>query len=114
MLRAGNFRGPRYAAIDRTTVEWPLDGGTVPVPMTNIAGYLFAKAHALVARSLDKDFYDFAYVVIYANAGGPDELARKVRASRLGSLIEETREVTLLLRARKVERLGARNLLPTE
>ena len=92
-LRAGNFRGPRFAAMDPTTVGVSLDGRTVDVPTTGLAGYLFAKAHALVIRQDDKDFYDFVYVVLNSKVGDPRDVARLIRAGPLALEIQHTREI---------------------
>lgn len=45
-----------------------------------LAGYLLAKVHALRNRRFEKDMYDFAYVLIHNDVGGPGPAADEVMA----------------------------------
>lgn len=94
VLGAANLRGTRYAAED--AFEEVIDGALVDQPGTvrlrvrfaGIAGYLMAKAYAITGRGAAKDYYDFAYVVIYNSAGGPTQAGTAIieRFPRAGSL----------------------------
>jgi len=77
-VSALNMAGPGAAL--RQTVVRTLhdDGDAVRVPFAGLGGYLLAKAAALHHRQLAKDFYDFAYVLIHNDAGGPDAAAERV------------------------------------
>lgn len=48
-----------------------------------LAGYLLSKAAAARTRGADKDYYDFAYVLLHNHAGGPAAAAAIVNASGL-------------------------------
>lgn len=83
-LGAVNLRGMGYAARDwvfRDLTAW-IDGHSVStqVRFAALAGYLIAKAHALRNRRLPKDMYDFAFVLIHNDAGGPGPAADRVIA----------------------------------
>lgn len=77
-VSALNMAGPG-AALRQTVVRTlHLDGEVVRVPFAGLGGYLLAKAAAVHHRQLNKDFYDFAYVLIYNDAGGPAAAADAV------------------------------------
>jgi hypothetical protein len=77
-LRAANLRGTGFVAQD---FEWVEITGeladsqehTVQVRFAGLEGYLMSKAHAARSRGLEKDYYDFAYILLYNRLGGPSE-----------------------------------------
>lgn len=82
-LAAANLRGTGIVTKDWCwhTVTGRSASGTqisVQVRYAGLCGYLFAKAKALKERSLEKDCYDFVYVLLYNTLGGPLEAARAV------------------------------------
>jgi hypothetical protein len=87
-LGAINLRGTRYVTEDYVveTLDGELmDGrGTVQVQVrrAGLAGYLVAKAHAITGRALQKDYYDFAYVLLHNSAGGPEAAAMAIRVAQ--------------------------------
>jgi len=101
-LGAMNLRGTGYVREDWQIVDLTgaLPNGrvvSVPVRIAGLGGYLLAKATALRNRSKDKDYYDFAYVLLYNREGGPAQAAKFLRqgrlASRLASLNTLWREI---------------------
>ena len=91
-LGAMNLRGTGYVREDWQVVELTgaLPNGlivSVPVRVAGLGGYLLAKATALRNRSKDKDYYDFAYVLLYNRAGGPAQAADVLRRGRLAERI---------------------------
>jgi hypothetical protein len=87
-LMAANLRGTGIVAKDWDwhTVTTQLATGeeiSVQVRYAGLCGYLFAKARALKERSLEKDCYDFVYVLLYNSLGGPREAARAVKQGPL-------------------------------
>lgn len=92
-LAALNLRGTRYVAED--WVEVQIEGrlidrdGTVRVSVrvAGLEGYLLAKAHAILARAHQKDYYDFAYVLLYNSRGGPREAADALKHGRFADVI---------------------------
>jgi len=100
-LGAVNLRGTGYAARDWVLRDLAasIDGrpASAQVRFAGLAGYLIAKAHALRNRRLSKDMYDFAYVLIHNDAGGPEQAADRVIArfgNDLPSLRSTFREVS--------------------
>lgn len=55
------------------------DGSAVQVRFAGLAGYVLSKAAAAANREMDKDYYDFVYVLLYNNAGGPRAAAEAIR-----------------------------------
>lgn len=99
-LGAINLRGTGYAARDWILRELTasIDGHNLSarVRFAALAGYLIAKGHALRSRRLAKDMYDFAYVLVHNDAGGPGAAAEQVIAMfghELPSLHTTFREV---------------------
>jgi len=101
-LGAINLRGTGYVRHDWQVVDLTgaLPNGrvvSVPVRVAGLGGYLLAKGTALMNRSKDKDYYDFAYVLLYNRAGGPAQAAKVLSqgnlAPRLASLHTLWREI---------------------
>lgn len=65
--------------------------------VAGLGGYLLAKAVALRERALEKDYYDFAYVLLFNRLGGPAQAARLLLegplAGRLAGLQTVWREL---------------------
>lgn len=84
MLGAVNLRGTGYAARDWTIHNLSATIHDRPVAaqvrFAALAGYLLAKVHALRTRRFEKDMYDFAYVLIHNDVGGPGPAADEVMA----------------------------------
>lgn len=72
---AMNLAGPAPAAVDSVfreiqvpaalRAELGSDVTSVQLRFAGLGGYLLAKASAILRRGLDKDYYDFAYVLLY-------------------------------------------------
>lgn len=100
-LRALNLRGTGYVARDWEWEELQAPGPdgeslSVRVKFAGLAGYLLAKMVAVRSRGEEKDYYDFAYVLIHNQAGGPQQAAEVLLVGELreavvdlGSIIEE-------------------------
>jgi hypothetical protein len=88
---AMNLQGPRAALRDsepRTiVVPEELGGGAVEVRFAGLGGYLLAKAAALAHRGRRKDCYDFAFVLLHNDEGGPSGAARAIRTGSAGELV---------------------------
>ena len=80
---AMNLPGPRAVWCDavRRTLPVPpgLGGGAVTVRFAGLGGYLLAKASAARVRELDRDFYDFYFVALHNDAGGPAAAGNAMR-----------------------------------
>ncbi len=76
---AMNLQGPGAAIADtysrRLPVPGHLGGGELEVRFAGLGGFLLAKGAAVSSRGAAKDYYDFAFVLLYNNAGGPDAAA---------------------------------------
>jgi hypothetical protein len=86
-LAAANLRGTGFVARDYAWEEITArvsDGRTVTVRarFAGLEGYLLSKAVATRTRAADKDYYDFAYVLLYNRAGA----ARLRRARGSGTV----------------------------
>jgi hypothetical protein len=91
-LSAMNLEGPRAALEDSMLREVTDGAGTrVTLRHAGLGGYLLAKAAAAARRGLPRDFYDFAYVLLHNDRGGPREAAEAVSAGRLASLLTSYR-----------------------
>ena len=109
-LGAMNLRGTGYVREDWTIEEIT---GTVPdgervtvkARFAGLCGYLLAKATAARERGKEKDYYDFAYVLIYNRLGGPVEAARALQKSKLGDRLRSASMMTVW--AELAERYGA-------
>jgi len=86
---AMNLQGPAPAAVDSVVREIQLPAAlrngevtSVRLRFAGLGGYLLAKASAIPRRGLDKDYYDFAYVLLYCgrSAGGIVEAIRAALA----------------------------------
>ena len=90
MLGAQNLRGTGFAAKEweLRTITANLDGESASVEfrVATLPAYLLAKTHAAHGRSLSKDWYDIAYVLLHNDDGGPVAAARRVR-DRFGDAI---------------------------
>jgi hypothetical protein len=82
-LGAVNLRGTGFASQD-----WEIRSITaclgdesiqVDLRVATLPAYLLAKVHAARARSLEKDWYDIAYVLLHNDDGGPIAAAQRVR-----------------------------------
>ena len=77
---AMNLQGPGAALADPApqTLAVPTDlgSGTVRVPHAGLGGYLIAKSAAAARRQLPKDYYDFAFVLLHNDQGGPSQAAQ--------------------------------------
>jgi hypothetical protein len=96
-----NLLGPRAARCDAVTRTLPVPGSsaTVDVPFAGLGGFLLAKASAASIRQVEKDFYDFYYVVIHNDAGGPRAAGEAMRAGGCGAYaVEFADAVTYVLR----------------
>lgn len=83
---AQNLRGPAAAANDVMIRELTRSGrdpagGAVDARCAGLGGYLLAKAGAVFSRRLTKDWYDFAFVLLHNNEGGPRSAARAAHAA---------------------------------
>ena len=84
VLSAINLRGAGFVHADSEPflLSGSLPGGknvSVRIRAAGLGGYLLAKAVALKERSLDRDYYDFAYVLLYNRLGGPAPAAEALR-----------------------------------
>lgn len=81
---AMNLQGPGAALADPEPqllhVPPDLGSGTVNVPHAGLGGYLIAKAAAAAHRQLRKDFYDFAFVLLHNDQGGPSDAGQTILA----------------------------------
>ena len=78
-LGAMNVVGPAAAFVDATpTVLSDADGTSISVNTMGLGSYVAAKASAIVGRGLDKDHYDFAFVIVNAEQHFPGEVGRAV------------------------------------
>lgn len=107
-LGAANLRGTGYVRDDWVieAVEGRLADGqmmTLDIRFAGLCGYILAKATALRERSLEKDCYDLAYVLLYNRLGGPAQAARALLAGKLGSRVAGLRTLWLEI----ADRFGA-------
>ena len=86
-----NLRGPRAARCDavRRALAVPGTDETVEVSFAGLGGFLLAKASAAVARQEEKDWYDFFYVAIHNDAGGPRAAAEAMRSGACADFATE-------------------------
>ena len=104
-LGAMNLRGTGYVRDDWDVQHMTgvLPGGasvTLPVRVAALGGYILAKATALYNRSKDKDYYDFAYVLLYNREGGPSQAAALIRRGKLGPRVPVLRTLWAEIAAR--------------
>lgn len=86
-LSAVNLRGTGFVAQDFDWVEITGEladgqGHTVHVRFAGLEGYLMSKAYAARTRGLEKDYYDFAYILLYNKLGGPFEAGAALAKGR--------------------------------
>ncbi len=82
-LGASNMKGPGAAIKDHLTISLSSDerdSSGVNVQVAALGGYILAKAAAAANRGFDRDFYDFVYVLIFNDLGGPEAAAAAVRS----------------------------------
>lgn len=82
-LFALNLRGAGFATLSWTAR--PIgEGGSQPPTMrvASLEAYLVMKAYTITTRGRDKDHYDFAYVLLFNEAGGPKGAADRLRANK--------------------------------
>ncbi len=88
-----NMRGTGFVEDDWTLEKITaqlIDGdatATVEVRVAGLQGYLLAKAHAILERAESKDYYDFAYVLIHNNLGGPTAVAQALSTGKFASTV---------------------------
>ena len=76
-VKALNFAGPSPAAYGTSAIEISQgDGASVIAWFAGLGGYLLAKATAVASRRFEKDFYDFAFVILHNDLGGPESAGR--------------------------------------
>lgn len=104
-LGVANLRGTGY--VGRDTFERELsatlrDGHVVSVVgrFAGLAGYLLSKAAAVRTRAAEKDYYDFAYVLIHNDAGGPEAAADRLLHERFDQPRQELRSTFIEVRER--------------
>ena len=95
-LTAVNLRGTGYVREDWRVEEITgtlQDDSTVSVKarVAGLCGYLLAKATAVRERGEEKDYYDFAFVLIYNRLGGPAQVAKALREGKFGDRLGSVR-----------------------
>jgi hypothetical protein len=93
LLGAVNLRGTGHVREDWHVEKMTgtLPGGetvTVEARVAGLCGYLLAKATAVRERGEQKDFYDFAYVLIFNRLGGPAQAARALKEGKLADRLK--------------------------
>jgi hypothetical protein len=84
-LTAMNLSGPRPALTSyivrelRVADASPETPDVVAIRFADLGGYLLAKAAAAFQRDEPRDLYDFAFVLLYNEAGGPAAAADAIR-----------------------------------
>ena len=76
-------------------------GGLVPdiltrgqdVRVAGLCGYLLAKSTAIRERGAEKDYYDFAYILIFNRLGGPAQAASELKDGKLKHRIQSMKTV---------------------
>ena len=102
-LGAVNLRGTRFAAQDwelrMITADFSGVDTSIKLRVATLPAYLLAKTHAACGRSLPKDWYDLAYVLIHNDEGGPVPAAQRVRDRFGEELVGSTATALKELRA---------------
>lgn len=93
LLGAINLRGTGFVRKDWLfeKITGKLPGGqivTVKARVAGLCGYLLAKAVAVRERGMEKDYYDFAYVLIYNRLGGPAQAADALKKGKLADRLK--------------------------
>jgi hypothetical protein len=104
-LTAINLRGTGYVARDFSeevlTIGTDNDAATtVKVRYAGLQGYLLSKASAVRMRAAEKDYYDFAYVLINNRDGGPRAAATLLRSGVFASELRYLRSTFAEIRER--------------
>lgn len=99
-LSALNLRGTGYVARDYSERQMTAGDTRVTVRMAGLQGYLLAKAHAVRDRGADKDYYDFAYVLLHNSQGGPVQASERLLAGPFAAEIPILRTIWLEVNAR--------------
>lgn len=100
-----NLRGTGYVARDWAwevlSPASPNSGqGQVRVRFAGLEGYLLSKCVAVRARGLEKDYHEFAFVLLHNRAGGPEGAAAQLRAGSLSDALPTPRSTFLEVRER--------------
>ncbi len=98
LLGAANLRGTGYVREDWHAEKMIgiLPNGqsvTVEVRVAGLCGYMLAKATAVRERSEEKDYYDFAYVLIFNRLGGPAQAAYALRKGKFAGRLKAMKTV---------------------
>jgi hypothetical protein len=108
-LAAVNLRGTGYVAVDWAWEQLSAmapDGSEasvrVHVRFAGLEGYLLSKCVAVRTRGLEKDYYDFAFVLLHSRAGGPEPAAAQLREGNLSDALPGLRSTFLEVRERYV------------
>jgi len=99
-LRAVNLRGTGHVERDHHEYVLHVPEGDMRVQIAGLGGYLLAKSAAVRTRGADKDYYDFAYVLLHNHAGGPIEAANVVNSSPLADVLPGMSSTFLEIRER--------------
>ena len=99
-LGAVNLRGTGYVREDWRIekMTWAMPDGrtiTVDVRVAGLCGYLLAKSTAIRERGAEKDYYDFAYILIFNRLGGPAQAASELKDGKLKHRIQPMKTVWL-------------------
>jgi len=104
VLTAANLRGTGFVARDWVEEELAgsIDGEqfAATARYAGLEGYLMAKAHAVRHRGLDRDCYDLVFVLIYNRAGGPTQVAERLRSGRFAADVVNARAMWREIEAR--------------
>lgn len=110
VLTAANLRGTGFVARDWVEEELSgtIDGEqvTVMVKYAGLEGYLLAKSFAVRHRGLNRDNYDFVFVLIYNRAGGPANAANLLRSGKFADDVRNARSTFLEIEARFTDANG--------
>lgn len=104
-LAAVNLRGTGFVARDWTWEELRTVGDdgrpvSVRVRFAGLEGYLLSKCVAVRSRGLEKDHYDFAFVLLHNRAGGPEAAAGRLLTGALSDALPGLRSTFLEVRER--------------
>jgi hypothetical protein len=75
---------------------------SVRVRFAGLEGYLLSKCVAVRTRGLEKDYYDFAFVLLHNRAGGAEAAAAQLRQGNLSDALPALRSTFLEVRERYV------------
>lgn len=106
ILGAANLRGTRYVELDWILEEVEAELITrdeivsLQVRFAGLEGYLLTKAHAIQNRGLQKDYYDFVYVLIHNELGGPVAAAKTLRTGKFAKDVADAERLWREISAR--------------